>query len=217
MMNNRKFSKSALAKPTKYLLLFKICFVFNVACAQSPFSQEIEKHREHYKEDFITNENSPLKSEDLKFLDFYTPDENYKVLCKFKPGGMSEPFEIPTSSGSVKTYVRFGKLAFKVNGKKLHLTVYRSLALMNNPLYKDYLFIPFKDATSGNSTYGGGRYIDLRMSEFEGKKVWLDFNKSYNPYCAFSEGYSCPIPPKENLLKVSVEAGEKSYNKPFTP
>ena len=81
------------------------------------------------------------------------------------------------------------------------------------PHYRDYLFIPFKDLTNGKESYGGGRYIDLRMRQLDKDKVILDFNKSYNPYCAFSEEYSCPIPPKENHLTIAIEAGEKNYGK----
>jgi hypothetical protein len=81
------------------------------------------------------------------------------------------------------------------------------------PEYRDYLFLPFKDATSGQETYGGGRYLDLRTGDIQNGQVMLDFNRSYNPYCAFKEGYPCPIPPKNNVLSVSIEAGEKAYSK----
>ncbi|MGR3811074.1 DUF1684 domain-containing protein [Jiulongibacter sp. NS-SX5] len=175
------------------------------------FVKEIEEHREHYKADFLASENSPLQEGDIDNIRFYEPNEAFKVKCKFKAVKKSEPFEIPTSSGKTKVYSVFGQLTFKVNGKKAKLNVYRSMALMRNPLYKDYLFIPFKDLTSGPETYGGGRYLDLRMKELEGGEIWLDFNKAYNPYCAYSAGYNCPIPPEENHLKVRIEAGEKNY------
>lgn len=208
MKNIRKIKKSELVKPIKYLL---ICLISFNAFGQSDYEAEIKKHRETYKEDFIKNPNAPLAKEDFVNLDFYEPNENFKVSCTFKPGGKSMPFEIPTSSGKMKTYTRFGQLTFKIGGKKQRLTVYRSMDLMRNPLYKDYLFIPFRDKTSGKSTYGGGRYLDLRMSDISGEQIWLDFNKAYNPYCAFSVGYSCPIPPQENHLKVAITAGEKNF------
>ena len=81
------------------------------------------------------------------------------------------------------------------------------------PQYRDYLFVPFKDLTNAHETYGGGRYLDFRMKDIEGASCVLDFNKAYNPYCAYSEGYNCPIPPRENHLEVRVEAGEMGFGK----
>ncbi len=208
-MQYRKITKSPLLKPT--LLLILTLFLITKASGQS-FEEEIKAFRTKYKADFLKDENSPLEEDDLQYLDFYEANAKYKVKCKFKVKGTGEPFEIPTSSGKTKTYAVFGELSFKIDGKKQKLNVYRSLALMKNPLYKDYLFIPFKDLTSGNETYGAGRYLDLRMSDLE-EEIWLDFNKAYNPYCAFSLGYSCPIPPVENHLKVRIEAGERNYLK----
>ena len=81
------------------------------------------------------------------------------------------------------------------------------------PQFRNELFLPFKDKTNANGSYGGGRYIDIKISDIENGKVILDFNKAYNPWCAYSDGYSCPIPPKENHLKIAVTAGEKEYGK----
>ena len=79
--------------------------------------------------------------------------------------------------------------------------------------YKDYLFIPFMDHTNGETTYGGGRYFDVMIGDIMDDKLVLDFNICYNPYCAFSDGYNCPVPPKENHLEVAIKAGEKMFNK----
>ena len=81
--------------------------------------------------------------------------------------------------------------------------------------YQDYLFLPFKDLSNGNQTYGGGRYLDFRQGDIHEKagESWLilDFNKCYNPYCAFSDGYNCPVPPQENHLPMAVDAGERQF------
>ncbi len=187
--------------------------VFSLKIHAQGYEQEIELFRENYKAEFLKDGHSPLKEADFKYLDFYPANEEYKVKCKFKAKSGGEPFEIPTTAGNTKTYTKFGEFSFKVNGQKQKLAVYRSMALMNNPIYRDYLFVPFKDLTNGEETYGGGRYMDLRMKELDGKKLYLDFNKAYNPYCAFSSGYACPIPPTENHLKVRIEAGEKNFLK----
>lgn len=197
----------------KKLIFSIIAFVPLTIFAQD-FKAEIETHREEYKADFLKNSSSPLKKEDFEYLRFYEPNEKFKVACEFVATKKREkPFEVPTSSGQTATYTKFGELKFEIDGKSYKLAVYQSLRLRNLPQYRDYLFIPFKDLTNGKESYGGGRYLDLRMKEISGDKIYLDFNKAYNPYCAFSAGYSCPIPPKENHLKVAIEAGEKNFAK----
>lgn len=197
----------------KKLIFAIIAFVPLTIFAQD-FKAEIEKHREEYKADFLKNSSSPLKKEDFEYLRFYEPNEKFKVVCEFVATKKREkPFEVPTSSGQTATYTKFGELKFEIDGKPYKLAVYQSLRLRNLPQYRDYLFIPFKDLTNGKESYGGGRYLDLRMKEISGDKIYLDFNKAYNPYCAFSAGYSCPIPPKENHLKVAIKAGEKNFAK----
>ena len=197
----------------KNSLLYIIFFTFSFGAFAQDFKAEIEKHREEYKAEFLKSANSPLKQEDFEYLRFYEPNEKFKVECKFVATKMGKPFELPTSAGKTKTYVKFGELKFEIEGKKYKLAVYQSPGLKIIPQYRDYLFIPFKDLTNGKGSYGGGRYLDFRMKQLEGEKIYLDFNKAYNPYCGFSEGYSCPIPPKENHLKVAIEAGEKNFEK----
>ncbi len=196
----------------KNMILSIFCLFPTILFAQD-FKAEIEKHREEYKAEFLKSANSPLKKEDFELLHFYEPNEKFKVECTFVATPKGKPFEIPTSAGVTKTYVKFGELRFEIDGKKLQLAVYQSLSLKAMPQYRDYLFVPFKDLSNGKESYGGGRYLDLRMKEIEGEKIFLDFNKAYNPYCAFSAGYSCPIPPKENHLKIAIEAGEKNFGK----
>ena len=191
--------------------------LFFLLAAHISFGQDFvtktEEFRDEYKQDFLTSPNSPLKKKDLKYLRFYDADSTYKVTATFERTTDAEPFDMPTSSGKVKSYVAYGKLTFEIKGKQESLLVYRSLQLQTNPKYKDYLFIPFKDLTNGKQTYGGGRYIDLKTTDFIDNQLVIDFNRAYNPYCAFSEGYSCPIPPKANHLKFAVEAGEQNFAK----
>jgi uncharacterized protein (DUF1684 family) len=119
-----------------------------------------------------------------------------------------------TSRQSVQQYYRYGKISFVMNGRSYQLTVYQSKDLMQRAEYKNYLFIPFTDATNGTDTYEGGRYIDLSIPDIKDMKVIVDFNKAYNPYCCYTRGYDCPIPPKENALPVAINAGEMKYTKP---
>jgi hypothetical protein len=109
--------------------------------------------------------------------------------------------------------MRVGTLTFTIHDTTLHLTVYKSLLLSSNSAYANYLFIPFTDITTGDETYGSGRYLDIELSDIKNNFVELDFNKAYNPYCAYSTNYNCPIPPKENNLSIAIKAGEKTFAK----
>ncbi len=184
------------------------------AMAQNPFADELARHREKYKKDLLASAGGPVKEEsDLSFVHFYPPDSTYRVVATVALTPKAEPFEMPTYNGKTRTHVSYALLSFVLNGKKQQLTLYRNLNIIRLPEYRDYLFLPFKDATSEKETYGGGRYMDLRKGDIKNGHVTLDFNKAYNPYCAYEEGYPCPIPPKNNVLSVPVKAGEKAYGK----
>lgn len=139
--------------------------------------------------------------------EFFEIDETWNTLAKLKKVKNQEVVSFATSSGGFKDFVPYGILTFKIKGKKQSLVLYASFPV--NPLYKDYLFLPFKDLTSGKETYGAGRYMDINIHDIKDGLLWLDFNTCYNPYCAFADNYTCPIPPKENQLKIAVTAGEK--------
>ncbi len=115
-----------------------------------------------------------------------------------------EPISMETSTGDQREYRRAGKIHFEVNGQPVSLTVYASP--------DGELFLPMRDATSGKETYGAGRYLEPEMAGED--QVHVDFNYLYNPYCAYNEAYSCPLPPLENWLRVPIEAGEKNYKEP---
>jgi uncharacterized protein len=90
------------------------------------------------------------------------------------------------------------------------LNIYRNIDLSKKKEYKNYLFLPFLDLTSGNESYGGGRYIDMRIPK--GNIITIDFNKAYNPYCAYNHKYSCPVVPDENNLNIEIKAGVKKFH-----
>lgn len=195
----------------KLFTLFFSLFVLTSYGQAPSYQQAIEKHRDEYKAEFLHDPRSPIAAGDLKDIHFFNPDSAFRVVADFKPLENQTSFRMPTYDGSAKEYIRYGVASFKLNGKPLQLTIYRSIQLMANEDYKDYLFLPFTDQTNGEQTYGGGRYIDLRTSAIEGNKVQIDFNKAYNPYCAYSSGYSCPVPPEENDLAAAITAGEKNF------
>lgn len=175
------------------------------------FKKEVQKHRKHYKKEFLKDTRSPLQKQDLKYLRFFDADPAYRVECSFERTEDAQAFEMATYSGMTKPYRKYGTLTFSLKGQTHQLAVYQSLRLMQIPAYRDHLFIPFKDASNGDETYGGGRYIDISLNDIQDGKLILDFNKAYNPWCAYSDGYNCPIPPLENHLPVSIPAGEAQY------
>jgi len=92
----------------------------------------------------------------------------------------------------------------------LKLAVFQNKKMLDLSQDTNLLFVPFRDGTSGKETYGGGRYFDCEIPPI-GNSILLDFNKAYNPYCAYNPRFSCVIPPEENRLKIKIEAGEKLF------
>ena len=166
-----------------------------------------------YQQNYI-NTHEVVGKDDRKYIHFYTIDESYRVTTSFERINDAKGFDMNTASGMKQKYFHYGLLTFKLHDSLIHLYIYQSASLMKQKKYKDYLFVPFGDATSGFESYGGGRYLDFTISDIKDNKLVIDFNKAYNPYCAYTTGYNCPIPPKENLLSVSIPAGEKNYGKP---
>ena len=195
----------------KYLILI-ICFATHSLFAQN-FTKEIAKHRALYKKEFLADENSPLKKEDLKFLEFYAANPSYIVKTYFTKTIDSTGFDMLTHSGKIKKYYVFGFVTFTLKKQVFKLFIYQSEQLKTTKGLEDYLFIPFTDETNSTATFGGGRYLDFREKDIVNNQLLIDFNKCYNPYCAYKGGYNCPIPPKENDLKITIEAGEKLFLK----
>lgn len=189
-------------------------------CSLSYYAQDAENEKtakefqEELNREYANPEESPLEKEDLEEftgLAFFEIDPEYIVKAEFVRTPAEPPFTMKTSTDRLPVYVKYGELYFTLKGKDFKLNVYQNQELTQDPEYFDYLFLPFTDLSNGRSTYGGGRYLDLRIPE--SKEVILDFNKAYNPYCAYSGRYSCPIPPEENDLETEILAGVKSFKK----
>ena len=201
----------------KFFLFVSLILIFSMTANAQTFygTTDVKVFRDGRDKEFRNKEESPLKAEDFpifKNLNYFPVDNKFRVEADFSKTSDEKYFQMPTSSGKNKKFVKFGVLKFKLSGKDYSLNVYQTDAetLLKFPEYANLLFVPFKDATGGKTTYGGGRYIDIKTPA--GGKVILDFNLAYNPNCAYgSERYSCPIPPKENFLQVEINAGEKSY------
>jgi uncharacterized protein len=195
----------------KYLFL-----IITIFCWQVSFAQKAKTYADSIKafQKTYVSSHEVVKAADRKFFRFYTADKTYAVQCSFEKSADTTVVVMKTSGKKIpqKDFIRYGKLIFTIHDTVLQLTVYQSK--LQTPLTKDYLFIPFADVTSGDDTYGSGRYIDLLFTDIKNNTALVDFNKAYNPYCVYSDGYNCPIPPRENYLAVAVKAGEKNFAKP---
>ena len=194
---NQKF------KLTSVFCIFLVCF----NCKEGKrFSTSESEFQTSLNALFKDASRSPLKPENLKTfkgLSFFPVDSSFVVVAKLKRTNTSNFFEMKTSTTRLSKERVFGILSFKIKGLDYTLKVYQSESSLLES--SDYLFLPYLDATNGLTTYGGGRYIDLTIPD--GDHIWLDFNKSYNPYCVYNARYSCPIVPRENFLPIKVEAG----------
>lgn len=183
--------------------------------ASSSFAQgkNYEDSLRSFRDKYV-NEHEVIKDKDREALHFYPIDKKYSVTTRLEKIDEAPWFQMETSGKLKKLYRVYGILHFTLDNAALKLHVYQSKDLMSNSRYADYLLIAFTDKTSGEETYENGRYIDATTGEMESGSYLLDFNKAYNPYCAYiSNKYNCPVPPKENDLDVFIRSGEKKFGK----
>ncbi len=185
-----------------------------IAVITSDKLKSILEYQEKLNKEFKDPETSPLPDrfrKEFEGLDFFEPDTNYVVQANFVPAINATPFFMPTTTDRRPEYELYGTVSFVLNGNEHTLEVYQNQKLILEEKYKNHLFLPFLDNSNGKDTYGGGRYIDLVRPE--GDFIEIDFNKAYNPYCAYNKKYSCPIVPVVNTLNIEVKAGIKAFKK----
>lgn len=194
----------------KYILLFLFCSTFVFAQKDLLASKKFQTELNNSYADSLK---SPLTKEDLnrfKGLDFFPIDEKYIVEATFVRTKKEKAFAMKTTTSRTPLYKKYGELHFSIDGKEFKLNVYQNVDLNKKPGYDDYLFLPFSDLTCGKESYIGGRYVDMRIQK---GTIWtIDFNKAYNPYCAYNYKYSCPIVPLENDLDIEILAGVKKFH-----
>jgi uncharacterized protein (DUF1684 family) len=193
----------------KSLLSFLFLFMhFNINAQKLNYTDSLKKFQQDY-----LHSHEVVKKSDWKYFSFFPVNKKYRVIAVFTKIADSKGFTMKTSGSKTRKYFKYGMLRFSIDGRSLQLTVYQSEELMNDAKYKNYLFVPYTDLTSGNKSYGGGKYLDFEMTDIKNNKLLIDFNKAYNPYCAYTSGYNCPIPPRENNLPAAIRAGEMKFGK----
>src|SRR5687767_7643948 len=182
-----------------FTILISLLFAVYAQAQTFYGTTDVKIFREGRDKEFRNQTESPLKEEDFaafKGLNYFSETKEFRVIAKFTRASDEKYFQMPTSSGITKKFVKYGVLNFNLNGEKYSLNIYQAdlVALEKFPEYANLLFVPFKDLTNGKETYGGGRYIDIKQPSTD--EVILDFNLAYNPNCSYgSDRYNCPIPP----------------------
>lgn len=192
------------------LVLLLSLSAIGVFAQSKEYTASVKAYHKEQNDFYSDPDKSPLTKSDLKKFkghEYFPIDENYRIEAEFIRRPDALPFLMKTSTDRTPTYILYGVARFELQGKSIELEVYRNMEIMHLPQYKDYLFLPFTDETNGLESYGGGRYMELSVPE--GNTIMLDFNKTYNPYCAYNAKYSCPIPPKANNIQLAINAGIK--------
>ncbi len=193
----------------KIFIVAVFAFSFTNISAQNSYKDSLQTYINSY-----VNTHEVVKENDKKYFRFFPINESYRVTANFKKANNSTWFLVQTSGQQRKMYRVFGTVTFKIHDTLVKANLYQAQSLLSDPKYKDYLVLMFTDKTTGNETYEAGRYLDFTMDDIKNNKLTIDFNKAYNPYCAYVKNqYNCPIPPRENSLPVAIEAGEKDYGK----
>lgn len=198
-------------------LSFLLFFLFSClyVSAQTKHQLDIKRFQDELNAEYKDSKKSPLDTKSRKKFkrhDFFPVDSAYRVTATLNITENTPFFKMPTTGDRLPQYRKYGDLVFTLKGNNYTLPVYQSYDLMRLPAYKDYLFLPFTDLTNGNSSYEAGRYIELRLPK-TGNSIIVDFNKAYNPYCAYNLTYACPIVPAENHLDLPIESGVRYLKK----
>jgi len=183
------------------IIIAGIAGIFFYMFSSAPtYAERALKDREKYKTTMLTMEDSPLKNSDG--IHFFEPDEKWVIEAAFTRAEKKQEFRVQMTDSTFETSLLAGYAAVKIDGETYNLMIFDEGA---------QFLLPFRDATNGRETYGGGRYINIEKGQLVGKRLTIDFNNSHNFYCAYNEKYVCPIPPRDNVLPVAIRAGELNF------
>ena len=192
------------------VVIVSLIYSFMGSGDQSVYIEEINKEREEKDRFMKSAKESPFKDnpESYKGLSYYSPDPKYRIIADLTPVENKELVTLATNTGEEQRYQQYAFAEFDLDGLHHRLLI---LEVVDSGPLRGKLFFAFGDETSAVETYGAGRYLDLEKVPGS-STITLDFNKAYNPYCAYISNYSCPLPPAQNLLTIPIKAGEKTYH-----
>lgn len=177
----------------------------SLSFAQKSYGDRIDSMRVSHQKEFseqVLNEEERLH---FSGICYFAVDTNYRVTATFKKD-IGKKFKMPMSKERTVYYRKYGTVSFRIGDSICVLNVYQNRSLKGKKAFKNYLFLPFKDGSTGIQTYGAGRYMDVYLGKSD--TLIIDFNEAYHPYCAYSDRYSCPIVPTENKISLAILAGE---------
>ena len=198
----------------KKLACLFFCLQTTLTFGQKDFDSIVAENmlfRSQMNREFSSEDESPLTTEDRAHFDslpFFPIDTAFYVIARYEKVKKTKKFKMKTTTDRRPLYDVYAMVSFSLKGKSFEIPVYQSHRLREMEEFKSYLFLPFNDLTNGNESYGGGRFLDLAIPK--GDVIVLDFNKAYNPYCAYNSKYSCPVPPKKNFIDFEIKAGVKA-------
>ncbi|WP_071885998.1 DUF1684 domain-containing protein [Hymenobacter sedentarius] len=176
----------------------------------SAYSAKLNKSRSEKNRSFRQSDSSPLSAEQKAQFDslkYYPAQLAFVIPATISLNTNPDTTLIQMSDNRAEKYLNWGIAKFQIDNKPQQLGIYLKATGKDSTL-----FIPFTDPTNGHETYGGGRYLDAAKPKLDATEIELDFNQAYNPYCAYNNEYSCPVPPAANRLQVAIPAGEKSFH-----
>ncbi len=182
--------------------------VLDIAQGPDPYFAKVQQARKAKNRAFRQGNESPLtevQRPQFDSLKYFAPDKKYVITAQYTPLARLSPVAMQMSDRRTEQYMPWGRATFELGGQRQQLTLFRKAQ-------DSTLFVPFADRSNGRETYGGGRYLDTAVPTENATSIVLDFNRIYNPYCAYNNEYSCLIPPAENRLTVALPAGEKSFH-----
>lgn len=179
--------------------------------ADDSYVESISKHRSTIDAEFSDSETSPLPDADIETftgLSYFPVDPSLRMTARFETARDTATFRMPSFDNEFIDFAKYGHLTYVREGVEVRLTLFQRMDI--GDLGTTFALIPFRDGTNGETTYPGGRYIELTLPLSDPPVV--DFNLASSPYCAYDDGFSCPIPPKENWLDFPIPAGEMAYH-----
>jgi uncharacterized protein (DUF1684 family) len=191
------------------LLLVIGYFLQDLVFNDGQYAARLRKARKEKDDSFRLVKGSPLSEEQRNTFDslkYYAADPAYRFEAQLEQFPQRDTVELPLTTGKADKYLRWGRASFILSKQEYKLTLFLKADGKDSTL-----FIPFTDRTNGRGSYGGGRYLDATKPAAGDTEIVLDFNAAYNPFCAYNDGFACPVPPQDNRLAIDIPAGEKAY------
>ncbi|TGE14351.1 DUF1684 domain-containing protein [Hymenobacter elongatus] len=186
-------------------------FLQELVLGHDQYATGVLKARREKNDSFRRAKDSPLSAEQRDQFDslrYFLPDKAFRAAAQLERFATPDTIAMALTDGKADKYLRWGKATFELQQQRQQLVLFLKV---NDADEEPELFVPFTDKTNGFDTYGGGRYLDVALPKDTDEEILLDFNATYNPFCAYNNEYACPVPPTENRLTIAIPVGEKSF------